>query len=102
MLLEENAHLAIEYVGALEVGRVAGRVHQLEARAGHVLVDLLRQLRPDEPVFVTGEEERGYARGRPPAHRLGDQRGLPDAQVIEEGERIGGERGWSRPTRQVR
>src|SRR5437867_13419977 len=47
---EEGAHLAIEDVGALEVGRVAGSAHALEPRARHVRVYLLPQLRPAEPV----------------------------------------------------
>src|SRR5207245_9580363 len=48
MLLQEGAHFAIEDVGALEVGRVAGGAYALEARARHVLVHLMRQLGPDE------------------------------------------------------
>src|SRR5882724_6448255 len=70
MLLEEGAHLTIEDVGAFEVGRMAGGIHQLEARARHMLVDLLRQLGPDEPVFVAGQEQgwaRVWRRSAPPA-----------------------------------
>src|SRR5262245_10649980 len=60
MLLEERADLAVPDVGAFEVGRVAGAFDTLEARAGYMLVDLPRQLGPDEPVLVAGQEERRY------------------------------------------
>src|SRR4029453_5519708 len=62
MLLEERPGLAVPGAGAFEVGRVARALDTLEARAGHVLVDLLRQLGPDEPVLVAGQEERGDSR----------------------------------------
>src|SRR5712664_3931869 len=71
MLLEERAYLAVEDGGALEVGRVAGAFHALEARAGHVLVDPLRQLGPDEPVLVAGQEERRHAGGGVAVDRRG-------------------------------
>src|SRR5215510_3527609 len=72
MLLEERADLAVPDVGAFEVGRVARALDALEARAGHVLVDLLRQLGPDEPVLVAGQEERRYSRCGVLIHRRGD------------------------------
>src|SRR5262245_9595618 len=59
MLLEERAHLAVPDVGTFEVGRVAGAFDALEVRAGYVLVDLPRQLWPDELIFIAGQEERG-------------------------------------------
>src|SRR5262245_55261158 len=72
MLLEERADLAVPHVGAFEVGRVAGAFDTLEARAGYVLVDLPRQLGPDEPVLVAGQEERGHSRGGVLVHRRGE------------------------------
>src|SRR5262245_55449084 len=72
MLLEERADLAVPDVGAFEVSRVAGALDALEARAGHVLVDLLRQLGPDEPILVAGQEERRHSRRRVLVHRRGD------------------------------
>src|SRR5215467_12739531 len=63
MLLEKGAHLAVEHVGTLEIRGMPGGGHALEARAGDVLVDLVRQLGPDQAVLVAREEHGGNPRG---------------------------------------
>src|SRR5215467_1753586 len=63
MLLEKGAHLAVEHVGTFEIRGMPGGDHALETRAGDVLVDLVRQLGPDQAVLVAREEHGGNPRG---------------------------------------
>src|SRR5215813_7328463 len=84
MLLEKGAHLAVEHVGTLEIRGMPGGGHALEARAGDVLVDLVRQLGPDQAVLVAREEHGGNPRGGI-APRLRGEAAEPFAK-------IGGER----------
>src|SRR6202035_2477028 len=69
--LQKGAHFPIEDIRALEIRRVAGHLHPYEMRARNLLVDLLRQLGPDQSVLVAGQEEGRHPGGRIALHGRG-------------------------------